>query len=151
MSDATLAWTTFPFTRSWKVSAAVIAFLLVVFFFVYQWIHSIIFLTICMVLVIGSLAGFFFPTEFQLTETGLVVRSLFGTQERLWTSFRSFYPDRNGVLLSPFPRPSRLENFRGIYVRFDNNREQVLEFVTQRLSGVTSRAPDSGVAVPHTQ
>ena len=134
MSDATLAWTTFPFSRNWKVSAGVIAFLLVVFFFVYQWIHSILFLTICMVLVIGSLAGFFFPTEFQLTETGLVVRSLFGTQERPWASFRSFYPDRNGVLLSPFPRPSRLENFRGVYVRFDNNREQVLAFVQQSVA-----------------
>jgi hypothetical protein len=46
-----------------------------------------------------------------------------------WSQYRSCYPDKNGVLLSPFVRPSRLENFRGTYIRFWNNREEVVSFV----------------------
>lgn len=45
--------------------------------------------------------------------------------------FRSFYPDKRGVLLSPFTRPSRLENFRGVYVRYDGNKDEVDAFVKE--------------------
>ena len=47
--------------------------------------------------------------------------------------FRSFYTDKNGVLLSPFIAPSRLENFRGLYITFDNNRDAVLDFVKEHV------------------
>ena len=51
-----------------------------------------------------------------------------------WSDFRSFYADRNGVLLSPFARPSRLENFRGVYVRFgDSKRHEILDFIQRKV------------------
>jgi len=57
------------------------------------------------------------------------VKTLITRFERPWNTYRSHWPDRNGVLLSPFPRRSRLENFRGLFVRFENNREDVVAFV----------------------
>jgi hypothetical protein len=52
----------------------------------------------------------------------------------MWTQFRSFYPDPNGVLLSPFAHPSRLENFRGIYLRYHGQADQVLRIVAERIT-----------------
>ena len=53
---------------------------------------------------------------------------------KLWSDFRSFYADRNGVLLSPFARPSRLENFRGVYVRFGrSNRDEIRDFIRRKV------------------
>jgi len=68
---------------------------------------------------------------------------------------RNFYPDPNGVLLSPFSTPSRLENFRGIYLRFGDNRREVLAYLegiypqeetSVRAEGVEEPAHDKGGA-----
>ena len=58
-----------------------------------------------------------------------MVKSLFTRQEKGWKNYKSFYVDKNGILLSPFKKPSRLENFRGVYIRFHKNKEDVINFV----------------------
>jgi hypothetical protein len=86
----------------------------------------------------GSLLSFFLPTDFVLTDRAVLRRYLGVDQKRAWTEFRSFYPDNNGVLLSPFPQPSRLENFRGMYLRFEGNRDEVLTVVADRIAGTAT-------------
>jgi len=49
---------------------------------------------------------------------------------------RTYHPDRNGVLLSPFSRQTRLETFRGIYIRFDGNRKEVMSVIKGRLERI---------------
>ncbi len=81
----------------------------------------------------GSLFPFFLPTRYVLYAGGL--ESVFlGVHRRfMWSQFRSYYPDPNGVLLSPFAHPSRLENFRGIYLRYDGQSEHVLRIIAERV------------------
>jgi hypothetical protein len=74
---------------------------------------------------------------------GLESRFLGMTRRFTWDQFRSYYPDRNGVLLSPFVRPSRLENFRGFYLRFDGQSEDVLRVVKER---IPLNAPEESAA-----
>ena len=80
----------------------------------------------------GSLSSFFFPVTFSLDEEFVTVRSPFTTERKRWVEFKSFWVDRHGVLLSPFARRSRLESFRGLYIRFSANRDEVVEFVRRR-------------------
>lgn len=89
------------------------------------------------VILAGSLFPFFLPTRYVLYAGGL--ESVFlGVHRRFtWTQFRSYYPDPNGVLLSPFVHPSRLENFRGIYLRYNGQAEQVLRVVGERIAPAT--------------
>ena len=82
----------------------------------------------------GSLASYFLPTDYSLYAGGGEMRFLWICRRFTWEQFRSFYPDRNGVLLSPFSRPSRLENFRGLYLRFDGRADQVLAIVAARVA-----------------
>jgi hypothetical protein len=89
----------------------------------------------------ASLGTYFLPTEYTLYTGGLETRFIGVTRRFVWDQFRSFYPDRNGVLLSPFPAPSRLENFRGLFVRFSQNRDAVLAIVRERV-----RAPQASEA-----
>jgi hypothetical protein len=56
------------------------------------------------------------------------------TLNKDWSQFRSCYPDKNGILLSPFAHPSRLENFRGLYLMFEGNRDAVTACVKGRLA-----------------
>jgi hypothetical protein len=81
----------------------------------------------------GSLLPFFLPTEYVLYSGGLESVFLRVHRRFTWDQFRSYYPDKNGVLLSPFTHPSRLENFRGVYLRFNGQSARVLEVVSDRI------------------
>lgn len=84
-----------------------------------------------------SLSKFFFPTRYSFNETGITVKTTTQTFTREWKLFRSYYIDPNGILLSPFSVPSRLENFRGLYLTFSGNRDQVVEFVKAHVKAPT--------------
>ena len=92
------------------------------------------YILLSLVILGASLGTYFLPTEYTLYAGGLETRFIGVTRRFTWAQFRSFYPDRNGVLLSPFPAPSRLENFRGLFVRFSGNREAVLAIVRERIA-----------------
>ena len=91
------------------------------------------FVILSLVILGGSLGTYFLPTVYILYSGGLETHFIGVTRRFAWEQFRSFYPDRNGVLLSPFPAPSRLENFRGLFVRFSGNRDAVLGIVRERV------------------
>jgi hypothetical protein len=82
-------------------------------------------------IVIASVAEFLFPIHYRLTERGAEMR--YGLSRSLidWPQVRKCYLFPDGVKLSPLRVPSRLEAFRGVFLRFADNREQVLEFVRQ--------------------
>ena len=134
MSDeVVLRWSTHPVKRSTKISILVILFLFVIWFLVYLTTFSLLLTILSVVIMLGSLSPFFLPTYYELDNKKVKVKFFFNTKEKEWSMFRSFYVDKNGVLLSPFERPSRLENFRGVYVRFNQNKEEVVDFVKSKI------------------
>jgi hypothetical protein len=110
-------------------------------------LYGAFFAVLAVVILGASLGPFFLPTDYVLYRGGGEMRFLWITRRFTWEQYRSFYPDRNGVLLSPFPRPSRLENFRGIYLRFGRSADDIMAVVAERIAGRTE-VPDSdrGVA-----
>jgi len=133
MSEQVLRWSSHPFKRNIKISLLVTGFLILCWVFVYMSTQSILFLVISVIILLGSLSSFFLPTEYELSNDKIKVRFFLSEKERDWTSYHSFYPDKNGVLLSPFDKPSRLENFRGLYLRFEKNKDEVVDFVESRI------------------
>jgi len=77
----------------------------------------------------GALAEFLFPVTYELTEQGAVCKTLVKFSEIKWKNVKSCYLDDLGIKLSPLERQSRLEAFRGVYLRFSNNRNEVIEAV----------------------
>ena len=134
MSDISiLRWRSHPFKRKKLTSLLVILCLLAVWISVYFTTFSVLMTAISIIILLGALSPFFLPTDYELSTDKIKVRFSFTQKEKEWSFYRSFYVDKNGVLLSPFEGPSRLENFRGIYIRFDQNRDQVVEFVSSRI------------------
>jgi hypothetical protein len=135
-----LKWSSHPVKRSTLISVLVILFILFVWLVVYLTTYSLLLTGLAVVIMLGSLSSFFLPTRYELDQDRIRIKFFLTTREREWNSFRSYYVDKNGVLLSPFPQPSRLENFRGIYVRFNQNNDQVVEFVKTKIKAKTSVA-----------
>ncbi|MEW5797286.1 MAG: hypothetical protein AB1772_13140 [Candidatus Zixiibacteriota bacterium] len=133
-SGPVLEWTVHPVKRQPLVSAAVTLFVVLVAVFVYSWMQSHWFTILALVIMLGSLAKFYFPTQYKLTDRAVTVKSTTQTLVKEWKLYRNCYPDKKGILLSPFVTPSRLENFRGLYLMFEGNAEQVTSFVRERIA-----------------
>ena len=73
------------------------------------------------VVLVVSLTSYFAPTDFELD---------LGRAQRVpWTRVKRVAVHREGVHLSPFPKPSRLDSFRGTFLRFAGNAQEVVSFV----------------------
>ncbi len=129
-----LEWISHPATANSKRTAWVIAFLLIVFLAVYLTTKSELLTIVAVFIMVGSLSSFFMPTKYRMDSKGIYIKTPGGKRNYNWGRFRSFYPDKNGVLLSPFKKPSRLENFRGVYIRFTDNRDEVVRFIEKMIS-----------------
>lgn len=85
-------------------------------------------------LLASSVADFLFPVRYTLTSAGAEMRGLVSSHALEWRSVRQCYQDAEGIKLSPLPRLTRLERFRGVYLRFAGNREEVLAVVHEQLA-----------------
>jgi hypothetical protein len=90
------------------------------------------------VLLLLTMWSYFLPSRFVIDDWGVRKKSPFGEEKMSWDRVRSYVPDRYGVLLSPFARPTRLAKFRGLSVQFSGNREEVLERIRARVEGADS-------------
>jgi hypothetical protein len=95
------------------------------------------------IVVLGSARQFLLPTTYVLDDAGVTLRFLGGTRRRAWTEVRSCVRDGSGVLLSPFPRKSPLESFRGLFLIFDGNADEVMAIVKARMGREARRGPDA--------
>ncbi len=117
-------------TRRPMVTIAVTIFVVICGMAVYMATEqSQIFTVLTIVILYASLSKFYFPTRYIMNEHGIAVKTLTQKLEKPWSMYRSYYPDKNGVLLSPFVEPTRLENFRGLFILFNNNRDEVIAFL----------------------
>lgn len=128
-----LEYISHPAKRNMTVTYLVTIFLIICIVLVWLISFSILLTALGILILFGSLAGFYFPTRYIFYGDHFLIKSKMQTLRKEWKQYRSFYPDKNGVLLSPFGRPTRMENFRGIYVKFAGNKDKVLELVKSKI------------------
>ncbi len=130
----TVAWTIHPVKRKPWVSAMVTLVVLLFSFLVYVSTESTFFCVLSLIVLFASLAKFYMPTSYTLTEREVIVKTTTQTLKKEWSLYRSCWPDKNGILLSPFVEQSRLENFRGLYLIFGDNREEATSFIKEHIA-----------------
>jgi len=80
-----------------------------------------------------SLARYFLPTLYELNADGIRVSFFFTVTSIPWSSVRRVDGHRQGLHLSPFEQPSRLDSFRGTFLRFRGNADEVVSFVESKI------------------
>jgi hypothetical protein len=115
---AELTWKAHPLKddapRSYAVLVALLALSVLMNWAFGGWLWSML----AAAFLFSSLARYFLPTAYRLTAEGVEVRFLGRRVRRPWASFRNLYPHAMGVHLSPFARPSALDPFRGLFLRY---------------------------------
>ena len=125
---------------TWKVLPArdrkrLVLFVLVVggFLALVYWSAGVYWTLFSAAVLSASLCPFYTPTRYVLSEEEVVVQRPFHTVRRKWSDVRRYVRDERGVLLSPYPRPSRMDAFRGVYLMFGGNEHEVMEFIERKL------------------
>ena len=98
--------------------------------------HSLLLPAVVVFLFGSALAEYLFPIHNEITGRGASSRTLFSRTFIEWNRVKKYYLDDHGIKLSPLRRPSRLEVYRGVYLRFGNRRDEVIEAV-RRMRDVT--------------
>ena len=133
------SWRVHPLVENWRTSLFLGGGLTLLLLGIYWGFQSIYLAGLSAIFLLGSLYKYFLPFHYHCETDKLIITSCGYKLERPWETFRSFYVDANGVLLSPFARPTRLENFRGVYVRFGTHPpEEVVNFITSKLESESS-------------
>jgi hypothetical protein len=125
----------------------VVVFVLVLSLAVQVFFDSSWWSAVTLLLLSLSVLPYYTRTHYRLDHTGVVARGLIGVYRRPWSEIRAHFAHPDGVLLSPLDRPSRLAYTRGVFLRFSDNRNEVLERVEAYL-GRQSRGDAAADAEP---
>jgi len=93
-------------------------------------------------LLVASISDFLFPLTFILTDDGVAVRGLLHRRRMAWSQVRRVARDELGVKLCHLSRRSRLDAYRGIYVWFEGNSEDVMAFIAHHLTTEAASGAD---------
>jgi hypothetical protein len=73
---------------------------------------------VAVVLLLGATADFFLPVSYRLSSNGIAADSVTSHLRLEWPQVKRCLVSRDAVLLSPLSVASRLDNFRGIVLRY---------------------------------
>jgi len=137
-----VSWSIFPLAEDMK-KAAFFLFAVVVCPVVIEAAFHERWLTILsMLFLLGSLRMFWTPTWFELTDEGVVVRTPFYKVVHKWERFKVIKDDPRGLILTPFKSDSRLEAFRGLFLRLPPRDELLKKEVRAQCKHFLGIAPE---------
>lgn len=123
--------TQYPFKRRWYISVLVILLILVLSALSYTIIPNYLMPVFVIIFFVVSMTSFFLPSRYTFTEEKIVIDRIIYRKAYLWTRFRSYRMDKNGIYLSPISDSERFDRFRGVFMVMDrdsrNKAEPVLE------------------------
>ena len=117
-------WTSHPLREEpLAKSVLLVLTILGVAFIVGVSFQSISFAFLSLVLLTAAMTRYFFTTRYVLDDRGFTIAHIGTRRQYLWTNFRRAARHRDGVFLSPFAKPHRLDTFRGQFLRSKNPAE----------------------------
>ena len=122
--DASKTWTSHPL-REEPLAKSVLLVLIIlgVAFIVGVSFQSITFALLSVVLLTAAMTRYFFPTRYVLDDRGFTISHIGTHRQYSWTNFRRAARHPDGIFLSPFAKPHRLDTFRGQFLRSKNPAE----------------------------
>jgi len=131
-----LEWTVFPLAESRAKALIAILTPPLAMLFIYLLMQSWLWAGLGFLLLFSSEFPFFLRSRYTFDEQGVSMKRGGVTITRKWEQINSHYPDKNGVLLSPFAKQTWLENFRGIYLQYGKHREEIMAMLKDRIKPV---------------
>ncbi len=125
-------WTVLPAKKNVLKTVLFLIIFSVVIFLIQLSFQTPLFTILAAVILVGSFSSFFIPTTYQIFNDKLRIRKAFFNAEKELSHYKRCEIDRNGIFLSPFSSPNRLDPYRGVYLLMDTENKEVIEFVKSK-------------------
>ena len=135
MVNEIFQWTVHPLCESRVKAAIAIGFPIIVCALIHLWLRSWLWTGLGFLLLFASEFPFFIRTTYIFDQQGVTMKRGGVMIAKKWDQVRSYYPDKNGVQLSPYVKQSWLENYRGLYLQYGRHKEKILKHLEKRLGG----------------
>ncbi len=117
-----MEWTVHMARKRPLKAAATIAIIASTIAIGWVWVHPLIAFLMGLFL-LNAVGDFLFPIHYKVTEEGIEVTSFLRDRKVRWEQIRRLNVFQDSVFLSPYPKPSRLDNLRGIWLYWDSDPE----------------------------
>jgi hypothetical protein len=128
-----LRWKSHPARERPVATVFVVLFIFIIFYLVWEISKEPFMVFIAILIFTFALTTFFFPTTYTVDEKKVSIKYLFSSKERNLSAFRSVAPGQRGALLSPYLEATRLENFRGFYLRYGKDNKEEIDRILSEL------------------
>jgi len=87
------------------------------------------------VLLLILLGPYVLPARFEVSAAGVKVFFFLFNRNRPWSAYKRYAIQRDGVFLGTEPKPSRVDSFRGDFLRFaaGADRQRVIDLVREHV------------------
>lgn len=117
-TGARMAWTCHPLRdEPWLKSLALAGAIVASAAVMGVSLEGAVYGVVAFVVLVLATVGYLLPTHYALDAEGVASRQ-FVWRRRPWSSFRRAVRQPDGIFLGPLRRPSRLDAFRGMFLRF---------------------------------
>jgi hypothetical protein len=132
-----LEWNIHPFKEEPLKSLFLSVFLFVLAIFLFLIFPNIPFILASMFVMILSLRGYLFKSEYKLEEDNLNVKMFVFEYKKRYSDFKRVYIGKSAFLMSPFTYKTRLNKYRGIYIPFPEElRKKIITFISGKFKDV---------------
>ncbi len=91
------------------------------------------FVLLAAVFMFGATLSMLVPISYRFDPDGVTVFFLGTRSFRRWEHYRNCYAHNNGIFLTSMPKPSGLDPFRGHFVHYAGNREEVASYARKQI------------------
>ena len=95
----------------------------------YLMLHAVVGILIGFLAITGFTTDYWLPIQYRLDRNKATMRCGMSITSIEWGLVKHVVEDANGVKLSPLEDSKRLAPFRGVYLRFEGNRDEVMNAV----------------------
>jgi hypothetical protein len=129
-----ITWTSHPIKEEPRLKSACLIFIIITTSFIIGWsFQSNTFAGVSFILLTAAMARYFLPTTYTINETGFTI-SIIGYQKPFtWAQFNRADPHADGIFLSPFSTPHRLDTFRGQFLKTGKQTHEIFHVVQQHI------------------
>ncbi len=128
-----LQWQVFPFGKERKRGVFGLAVIALFCWAVYYNFGEVFWAGLALIILAMVVMPFYAPTLIVFTEKGILSKNFINRKYKTWDSIARWEKGEKGVLVSPFEKSSFLDSYRGIYLMFNDNADDVMKIVKEKL------------------
>lgn len=134
-----IIWTSHPLKTEPHTKSACLIFIILTTSLIIGWsFQSTPFAGLSFILLTIAMSRYFLPTQYTLNEKGITLSFIGSNRTFTWSQFNRADKHNDGIFLSPFNTPHRLDTFRGQFLKTGAQTNEIFHVVQQHLKSQSS-------------